>query len=56
MCLQIRRIAVTMPYCPILATLAYVLSPDGRQVLLIHRNARDTDEHLGKYNVLSGKV
>ena len=45
-----------MPYCPILATLAYVLSPDGRQVLLIHRNARDTDEHLGKYNGLGGKV
>ena len=45
-----------MPYCPILATLAYVLSPDGKQVLLVHRNARAHDEHLGKYNGLGGKV
>lgn len=45
-----------MPYCPILATLAYVLSPDGKQVLLVHRNARLEDEHLGKYNGLGGKV
>jgi 8-oxo-dGTP diphosphatase len=45
-----------MPYCPILATLAYVLSADGKQVLLIHRNARANDEHLGKYNGLGGKV
>ena len=45
-----------MPYCPILATLAYVLSPDKTQVLLIHRNARANDEHLGKYNGLGGKV
>lgn len=45
-----------MPYCPILATLAYVLSPDRRQVLLVHRNARQDDEHLGKYNGLGGKV
>ena len=45
-----------MPYCPILATLAYVLSPDKKQVLLIHRNAREHDEHLGKYNGLGGKV
>jgi 8-oxo-dGTP diphosphatase len=45
-----------MPYTPILATLAYVLSPDGRQVLLIHRNRRTGDAHLGKYNGLGGKV
>lgn len=45
-----------MPYCPIVATLGYVLSPDGRQVLLIHRNARPDDQHLGKYNGLGGKV
>ncbi len=45
-----------MPYTPILATLAYVLSPDGRQVLLIHRNARPDDPHLGKYNGLGGKL
>ena len=29
-----------MPYTPILATLGYVFSPDGRRVLMIHRNAR----------------
>ena len=27
-----------MPYTPIVATLGYVLSPDRRQVLMIHRN------------------
>lgn len=45
-----------MPYAPIIATLGYVLSPDGRDVLLIHRNARADDQHLGKYNGLGGKV
>ncbi|QCO67903.1 8-oxo-dGTP diphosphatase [Luteimonas yindakuii] len=45
-----------MPYTPILATLGYVLSPDGRRVLLIHRNARANDQHLGKYNGLGGKL
>jgi 8-oxo-dGTP diphosphatase len=45
-----------MPYAPIVATLGYVLSPDGRDVLLIHRNARADDQHLGKYNGLGGKV
>jgi 8-oxo-dGTP diphosphatase len=45
-----------MPYTPILATLAYVMSPDGEQVLLIHRNSRPGDHHLGKYNGLGGKV
>ena len=44
------------PYTPILATLGYVLSPDGRQVLLVHRNKRPGDAHLGKYNGLGGKV
>jgi 8-oxo-dGTP diphosphatase len=43
-------------YTPILATLGYVLSPDGRQVLLIHRNRRPDDPHLGKYNGLGGKL
>jgi 8-oxo-dGTP diphosphatase len=46
----------TRPYTPILATLGYVLSPDGRQVLLVHRNKRPTDAHLGKYNGLGGKL
>lgn len=45
-----------MPYTPILATLGYVLSPDRRQVLMIHRNARPGDMHLGKYNGLGGKM
>jgi 8-oxo-dGTP diphosphatase len=45
-----------MPYTPILATLGYVLSSDRRRVLLIHRNAREDDQHLGKYNGLGGKL
>jgi 8-oxo-dGTP diphosphatase len=45
-----------MPYSPILATLAYVMSPDGERVLLVHRNKRDGDQHLGKYNGLGGKL
>ena len=45
-----------MPYCPIIGTLGYVLSPAGDQVLMIHRNARPEDEHLGKYNGLGGKL
>ena len=45
-----------MPYTPIVATLGYVLSPDGRQVLMLHRNARADDHHLGKYNGLGGKI
>ena len=45
-----------MPYTPIVATLGYVLSPDRSQVLLIHRNARADDQHLGKYNGLGGKI
>jgi 8-oxo-dGTP diphosphatase len=45
-----------MPYTPIVATLGYVLSPDRRRVLMIHRNARADDHHLGKYNGLGGKI
>ena len=45
-----------MPYTPILATLGYVMSPDGQKTLLIHRNTRDDDHHLGKYNGLGGKL
>ncbi len=45
-----------MPYTPILATLGYVFSPDRRKVLLVHRNARAVDAHLGKYNGLGGKL
>jgi 8-oxo-dGTP diphosphatase len=43
-------------YTPIIATLGYILSPDGRQVLLVHRNRRPDDAHLGKYNGLGGKL
>lgn len=45
-----------MPYTPIVATLGYVLSADRRRVLMIHRNARPGDQHLGKYNGLGGKL
>src|SRR5881275_1041050 len=45
-----------MPYTPILATLGYILSPDSRRVLLIHRNRRPDDAHHGKYNGLGGKL
>jgi 8-oxo-dGTP diphosphatase len=46
----------TMPFTPILATLGYILSPDGRRVLLVHRNRRPSDAHFGKYNGLGGKL
>jgi 8-oxo-dGTP diphosphatase len=45
-----------MAYTPIVATLGYILSPDRRRVLLIHRNTRPDDQHLGKYNGLGGKL
>ena len=45
-----------MPYAPILATLAYVFSPDRRAVLMVHRTARPGDIHLGKFNGLGGKL
>lgn len=45
-----------MAYTPILATLGYILSPDGRQVLMVHRNKRPDDLHYGKYNGLGGKL
>ena len=40
----------------ILATLGYVFSPDGRRVLLLHRDARPDDHHYGKYIGLGGKL
>lgn len=43
-------------YTPIVGTLGYVLSKDKSQVLLVHRNARQDDQHLGKYNGLGGKM
>ena len=40
----------------IVATLGYILSPDGTQVLMINRNKRLNDLHYGKYNGLGGKL
>lgn len=45
-----------MVYTPIIGTLGYVLSPDRRKTLLVHRNAREDDLHLNKYNGLGGKL
>jgi 8-oxo-dGTP diphosphatase len=45
-----------VPFTPIIATLGYVLSPDRTKVLMIHRNRRPDDAHLGKYNGLGGKL
>ena len=45
-----------MIYCPIVGTLGYVLSPDRRKTLLVHRNNRPDDHHLAKYNGLGGKM
>lgn len=45
-----------MAYTPIIGTLGYIMSPDGEQVLMIHRNSRPDDLHLGKYNGLGGKL
>lgn len=41
---------------PVLATIAYVLSPDRGRVLLIHRDKRPDDMHYGKYLGPGGKV
>ncbi len=43
-------------YRPILATLGFVVSEDKKRVLLVHRNKRPKDQHLGKYNGLGGKM
>jgi len=43
-------------YTPILGTLGYIVNKDQSKVLLVHRNARDSDQHLGKYNGLGGKL
>lgn len=40
----------------IVATLGYVLSPDRRQVLMVRRDRRPDDLHLGYYNGLGGKL
>ncbi len=43
-------------YTPILASLGFILSPERQHTLLIHRNRRHADPHLGKYNGLGGKM
>ena len=43
-------------YEPIVGTLGYVLSPDRKETLLVFRNRRSHDHHLGKYNGLGGKL
>ena len=43
-------------YTPIVGTLGYVVSPDRLRTLLVYRNARPDDDHLGKYNGLGGKM
>jgi 8-oxo-dGTP diphosphatase len=43
-------------YTPIVASLGYIMSPDGKQTLLVHRNRRKDDQHFGKYNGLGGKM
>lgn len=45
-----------MYYTPIIASLGYIMSPDGTKTLMIHRNKRESDQHLGKYNGLGGKM
>jgi 8-oxo-dGTP diphosphatase len=45
-----------MAYRPIASTLGFVLSPDGKKVLMVHRIHRDDDEQLGKFNGLGGHM
>lgn len=45
-----------MTFTPIMGTLAYVLDVENRTVLMVHRNARSDDQHLGKWNGLGGKI
>lgn len=39
-----------------MGTLVYVLDRAAGRVLMIHRNARPDDDHLGKWNGLGGKL
>lgn len=48
--------SAAVPFTPIIATLGYILSPDGSKVLMVHRNKRPDDIHFGKYNGLGGKM
>ena len=41
---------------PIVGTLGYILSPDRKSVLLVHRTFRKDDQNLGKFNGVGGKL
>ena len=41
---------------PIVGTLGYILSEDRKSVLMVHRVGRITDDNLGKYNGVGGKL
>ncbi|MFN8111302.1 MAG: 8-oxo-dGTP diphosphatase [Thermoleophilia bacterium] len=41
---------------PLVGTLVYVLDRPAGRVLMVHRNARPQDDHLGKFNGLGGKL
>lgn len=43
-------------YCPIVGTLGYIVNPEEDKVLLVHRIARNDDQHIGKFNGLGGKL
>jgi len=43
-------------YTPIIGTLAFIVSPDRQDTLLVHRINRRDDAHLGKFNGLGGKL
>lgn len=45
-----------MNYCPILGALGFILSEDGTKTLMVHRNKRKKDDHVGKYNGLGGHM
>lgn len=47
---------VLAPYNAIIAALGYVISPDHRKTLMVHRNARSHDHHFGKYTGMGGKM
>ncbi|MDR0994249.1 MAG: 8-oxo-dGTP diphosphatase [Verrucomicrobiota bacterium] len=45
-----------MNYCPILSTLGFILSPERKRILMVHRISRKTDDQFGKFNGLGGRV
>jgi 8-oxo-dGTP diphosphatase len=50
------RMKSSKVYTPIVGTLGYVVDHSKEKVLMVHRNARKSDQHLGKYNGLGGKL